>query len=795
MNKTLSLILFSTALLPAFADNAEADAALRAGDALQAYTLSAGETGDAADFRRGRALLAMERPAEALGYLQKVSESSPLYPYAAKAQIYAAWQYPSVDFISVVTPFTVSRNAELATLATAALAEYHIIHGGENTAFDLLQSKAAQQPQLKPLVTLLKAKDLRRKGQLKEAEQLCRSLMDDRSLPTAVRHRATLTLSEVYYDREAEEDARTPEEDSNTLSRLLPVGQAEEDDDDDTIKATAAHGTGEETLLYFISTNPDSPLVSDALRRLNSHHAFEKGEYARSQLKIWAEDSRKPARAVQALAVMQQLNNTHALRTDTPFDTTWVNTAAAQYPQEPLTAQLLLEQARVLADRGEKEEAARYLQMVPQDSALKHFIAAQLLPETDRETAHAFLQCADETGGMLRTAALTHALESALLSGQSDLAHALIEQHPADAAALLPIRIAYCQAVNEADVVGGDVAAAESTEAADSPDWQMDRVWLALHRGDAAQAKELLQALPQPEEEAQKMRYFGLKEAADHLSGTPHADTIADLQKNIGNTPLLQLHLADLLAEEGRHNECLALLESMIERKDLPAALLPRVLFRAARAGEDIGTLAALKHAAEVYEHCAAADPTLARRAAIRRAAIFTRVGKQAEALQLLPPVQAGDDSISMQEQVLQAIVRSTALLLQGTESSIKAAADETGTLLTQKERLNRRQLLTLLLHHGAICARSGNAEQAVRDFREVFALKSPTPDTFEWAVMFAAAAGAVDLEEQTGHPEEAAALAEEIATWAYAADPERTAVFAKWATHIRRVNFLKAKN
>lgn len=794
MKKTLSLLLFSAALLPAVADNAEADAALRAGDALQAYVLSAGEKGDAADFRCGRALLAMERPAEALAYLQKVPESSPLYPYAAKAQIYAAWQYPNVDFISVVTPFTVSRDAELSTLATAALAEYHIIHGGQNTAFDLLQSKAAQQPQLKPLVTLLKAKDLRRKGQLKEAEQLCRSLMDDRSLPTSYRHRATLTLAEVYYDLEAKEDARSPEED-NTLSRLLPVGHTEEEDDDDTIKATAANGTGEETLLYFISTNPDSSLVNEALRRLNSHHAFDKGEYARSQLKIWAEDSRKPARAVQALAVMQQLNNTHALRTNTPFDTTWVNTAAAQYPQETLTAQMLLEQARVMAARGEKEEAARYLQMVPQESPLKHFIAAQLLPDTDRATARAFLKCADETGGALRTAALTHALESALLSGQSDLAHELIEHHPADAAALLPIRIAFCQAVNEADVVAGDVAAAEATEAAVSPDWQMDRVWLALHRGNGTRAKELFHAMPQPENEAQKLRYFGLKEAVDHLTGTPHAATIEDLQKSIGNTPLLQLHLADLLAEKGRHNECLALLESMIEQKNLPAEILPRVLFRAARAGEDIGTLAALKHAAEVYEHCAAAEPSLARRAIIRRAAILTRLGKQEEALQLLPPVQAEDDSVSVQEQVLQAIVRSTALLLQGTESSVKAAADETGVLLTQKEKLNTTQLLTLLLHHGAICARSGNAEQAVRDFREVLSLKSPTPSDFEWAALFAAAAGAVDLEEQTGHAEEAAALAEEVSSWSYAKGPERPAVFAKWATHIRRVNFLKAKN
>lgn len=763
------------ALSPALADTAEAEALLREGRAAEAVAALQEETGEDALYWRGRALIAIGRLQEAAEQLKQVTDKCPLYPYAAKALMYCAWQCPEVDFPATVTPLTISRHESIAHTATAALAEYRLMQGitDGNAALDLLRSQAGTRPELNAVLHLLEVRELRLQGRLQEAEERCRKLEQERDLPTAMRHRARLELAEIYYERERQEDA--------------PADHGEEDAEESALHVTNAHGTGEETLLHFISSYAESPLLPEAIRRLAVHHAFEESEYARNQLKEWGEDTRYPRRAAIALYIRQHLLNNDA-GPNKPLDSTCVNTAIASCPQDPVTTALILEQARWLTERGDEREAGLYLQMVHEESPLKSFLAARLLPQNTQETAEAYLTCAAAAAPALRRAALCNALLCALRTGDDELADRIMEAGAADTATLLEVTIGFHLEHGETTAAAEELKALEELTEPLSADIVLDRIYLALTLGETHAAGELLNNLPQ-EAGNRRERLFALQEAYSLQSGMPPQEIPTQLKALAQGDEHLTLALAERYLDTNQPQQALELLQKLLANKDLQSELLPEALYMAARASEHLGTLPALQRAAELYEHSAATTPDTATHAILRRAAVLARIGKAEEALQLLPQEDdtANEDTA---DRVLSGLVRSTALMLRGTPETRAAAAEGMRELLQQRTQFSREQQYMVLLHHGAICSRLGLAEEALQSYTEALTLKSPTPEPKEWEALYMAAAGAVSKYEQLGRYEEAATLASTAANWNNG-NPT-AARFRDWAQYLRQTHFLK---
>lgn len=775
--RTALLLPLLLALTPALADTAEAEALLREGRAAEAVAALQEEDGEAAHYWRGRALIAIGRMQDAAAQLRQVPDQSPLYPYAAKALLYCAWQCPELNFPNVVTPLTISRHEEIAHLATAALAEYRLMNGTAegNAALDLLRSQAATRPELNAVLHLLDVRELRLQGRLQEAEQRCRKLEQERDLPTAIRHRARLELAEIYYERERQEDAE-PEH--------------EEEAEDAALHVTNAHGTGEETLLHFISSYADSPLLPEAIRRLAVHHAFEESEYARNQLKEWGEDTRYPRRASIALYIRQHLLNAAADADKLP-DSTCVNTAIASYPNEPVTEAMILEQARWLIDRGEEKEANLYLQMVQTDSPRKSFLTARLLPQNTQETAEAYLDSAAAADPELRRAALCNALLCALRTGNDELADRVMECSPADADALMAVTIGFHLENGETAAAETEMKALEALTEKVSADIVLDRIYLALATGDTHAAAEQLNNLPK-EAETQRERLFALQEACCIQNGTPQEAMLDQLKAVVQGSDTLTLALAERYLDAGQPQAALELQQKLLGDKELRGDLLQETLYMAARASEQLNTLPALLRAAELYEHCAATDPAAGLRATIRQAAVLARIGKTQEALSLLDSVNEVEE-LREEDRVLMGLVRSVTLMLVGTDEARVAAAEAMQPLLQERPQLERKQQYMVLLHHGAVCSRLGKAEEALRCYTEALALKSPTPSPKEWEALNIAAAGAIAKYEQLERFEEAALLADTVAGWNNGAKNEQTAQFAAWAQYLRQTHFLKS--
>lgn len=766
-------------LTPAMADVAEAEQLLREGRAAECVTALQGEENDAAHYWRGRALISIGRLHEAAEQLKQVADTCPLYPYAAKALLYCAWQSEDVDFPTAVTPLTISRHAEIAHLATAALAEYRLMHGvaDGNAALDLLRSQASTQEQLNTILHLLEVRELRARGQLQEAEKRCRRLEQERDLPTAMRHRARLELAEIYYELEQRGD--------------VPTDAKEEENEGEALRVTNAHGTGEETLLHFISSNPESPLLPEAIRRLAVHHAFEKSEYARNQLKEWGEDTRYPRRTAIALYIRQHLLN-NAAGTDKPLDSTCVNTAIAVCPQDPVTEAMILEQARWLLERGDGKEAKLYVQMAQHESPLRDFLNARLAEQNSEKTAEAYLACAAAAAPGLRRAALCNALLCALRTADDELVDRITEAGAADAAALAEVAVGFY--LEQGDTTAAATALNTSGQQTEQPsaDTVLDRIFLALSTGETQAAGEMLGKLPQLTEKQQE-RLFALQESYYLHCGTTQEEMLQQLKNTALGNDGLMLRLAERYITAGQPQTALNLLQPMLESKELNSTLLPAMLFTAARASERLNTLPALRRAAELYEHCAATDPAYTVRANLRLAAVLARIGRTQEALQLLPDAETAAD-YSAENKVLSALIRSTALMLEGTPESRAAAVTTTQALKEHRSELPAKQQYLLLLHHGALCARLGRTEEALQSYTEVLALKSPTPDAAEWNALFFAAAGAVSKYEQLGRYQEAAVLADTAAQW-NADDPKnRGAKFREWAQYLRQTHFLKTQ-
>ncbi len=784
------------------ADPAEAETLVRAGSPVRALqALDAADKSPAALFWRGRALIELGRYEEASYALEQVPKDDVLAPYAQRALIFCAWQCPLLDFPQMVAPLTESADPAVARLATAALAEYELRRkgGAAEAALRDMQRIAAISPEWSLASRLLEIEYLRQKKRFDDALTLCRLLEADKSLPTLARQRVRLALSELYYAKEA-----VQAEELSATAAPAPAGDDETEDDE---------GKGEETLLQFIAANPDSALLDEAFRRLAAHGAFRRGEYALGKLTEWSNDPTKPRRAALALRVRQLMQH-RALREGQAPDAACVNLATSQLPREPMTAQMLREQVRVLVAQDRAPEAEVYLRMLPKGSA--HALFYEGLASTGDYTAafDAFQASALEADENLRPAALVNSLLAAHASGNAEeVAHIMDEDHPRSVrAALLAARAAYLMP-RDAAAARRDLEAwlALYPESQAPVDALMDLAVLALDNEPDKAAEYLKRLDPKQKRqwnERQELRYYALLMEAVQRSGAPDAAAkalaIARRASNEGSRPAvratMKLKLCSMLSAQKRHGEALALLERFAaQNAHRPEAA--RALIMAGHAAAAIGSLDSLKHAAELYERCAEMESPYAVRARLYRASVLSHIGRREDARALIDDVKRrsanGSAPMEPEDAALAACFLADTWSLEGTDEGLQNAT------LAMEEALADPQLpdawrFRIRFQHAIFCSRQGRNKEALATYMEVIedaAALGGVPSQADWFILYSAGAGGVSQHLELKQFKEAAALAERIANWRAgghgASRPGGPSAdkFAEWAAAIRRVH------
>ena len=794
----LSLMLLSSL---AQADVARAERLVRNEHYAEALAAIPAEDKSAeANYWRGQALLRLERMAEAAIAFNAVPQESALYPYAAKGTLYCAWQCPSLNFVEMVAPLTASSHPTISTLALAALAEHQLRHTrkGDTSTLETLRELATSDASLLPLVKLLNLEALRRQGKYEEALQYGRTLEEDKSFSSLMKQRVRLALSDVYYDKEAS----------------LQGTELQEGDIDD-------EGRGEETLLQFISANPNSPLLEEAFRRLDERRAFTNSEYALEKLRDWSTDPEHSRRATLALLALQRLR---LIKEPNTQDATYANTAHALYPHETATRVILQERIRDLLSKENKAEAKLYLDMLQgEDDARTRFFRAANLAETDKSIAKdEFLRCADIAPADVRHLALANAIICAYEVGDEYTVQQILDLPLLPSAKRLML-ITHAELILAKNPELARKELAEAQGLSPTP-LQVADIDLALAQMDLLSDPEnSLKILDKYPPEARKdwsdariLRLFALRmQASDKLAQKQETTKEAALAPSLtlmrdalstDLKPAIRMAITTTLAEKlsaaGKHKEALTLLENLLANL-ATGEEKARVLIMAAKQAALLGSLPALKKAIFLYETAADIDSPYANRARARMAAILSWINQGDKAKEILLGILRSKESLEAEDLAHTYTVMADVYAMDGTKEG-QAEALIACENIWNLEEISEQWKTRAHLQHAIYCSRFRMHDRALADYLSILATcpaSGADPHPEEWFILYAAGAGAVAEHLQLKNYEGAAKLAEQIAAWphpvgtprphseAYGPQAKR---FAEWAESIRRTHYLK---
>ena len=688
-------------------------------------------------------------------------------------------------------PLTACADEEISRLAAALLAEYDLLNGrgSESEVAELLEKAWPEGPDSAPERSLLEVYRLARIGHFDEALNLCRRLEAQPGLSMAQRHRVRLAMAEVYY------------------------GEAERGEDSERVSAA---DKAEETLLQFISANPDSPLLEEAFRRLHRRHAFATSDYASGKLVEWAKDVPRAHRSCLALQELQSLYN---LTPDDARALALVNTAQSFFPHEPATRRILLEQTRRLLAAGQDAQAEPYLQSLEADDPYRLFFAAGARGAQPKEALPLYLKAAEQAPEELRRLSLANALLCALQLGEEQTARSLFgvpglstetraamlstgalylaQKSPEAARRMLEIELQLPLGEEERTDAMMDLAAMQlgaQRERAAALISEFSRADLRRWRPDqllryAAFEEALVRAEAQEadEDEDERVTARRVLTALEELMRRPGAECVASE---------LRLAHAALLCEAGREAQAVAELLAFLSETREPARRA-QIYLALAQAYDRFGTSSARQTALDYLGRCEQIDSPYRGAALALKAHLLTLTGKAEEARRLIEKA-LGDQQHppDARDRALLCSSLADAWALEQSPDAglcaIRALEDVLGD-----RRLPMRWLFRLRLHHAALCLRYGYTQQAIEDFEAILEA-DPLAERHHLAsgpyVLYATGAGEVTAWLEEGDYERAAEVAERVADRVSAAETsEKAARYAtrlrNWAKQIRRMH------
>lgn len=783
------------------AEGSHAEQLVRAGKPVQALReLSNNKHGMSAEealYWRGRALIELGRLAEAYECLQNVPQQHPLFPYAARGMLYCAKHNPDLDGVVLAERLSVTKDEQIRLLAAAVLAEHQLgapmNEVSDTSAYTRLQELAAQNEKLEPVVKILGVLLRRKLEDYSGGIEYARSVENDPSLNSFMRQLVRLELAELYY---AKEKAFPQQEESQTI----------ETDEDDTTDTT---GMGEETLLQFITANPESPLLAEAFRRLRLHESSDCDAYARTKLTEWAEDTTHARRAAYALLMLMEQDEQKGTES-----AALANRAANDLPGEPLTRVMLQEYIRRLILRGDYEQASLYANLVDslqpgQSDTYTCFLRALLARKTPSLAAELFRSCAETAGDDVRVPTLVNALICYMTAGNFSDAEQLIKQtkDPRERRNLLLAHVEMLPA-NKTELARSELQ--EILNLKLEPDQQVRARLCALRlslNDNPRMALKQLETVTSEElaswSDDNALLYAALLEhASDAVDGGKQERTNARLKKlcaeasSLSRREVLSLHLADRFSKVGQHAAARDVLLDLSAKQPAGPAKAA-TLFYAAKECAACATLSSLQHAAQLFAECARLESSLTSIAIIEQAAILTRINRCDEALDLIEP---------MKEDKLSAELRARRLTVMADAYAIGTEPDHVQRALTTSERilgipkLSHVWVTRAYLQHAIMAVRAKSNEMALQDYLHVLREHDTGGTTVNDACTFLyyyAGAGAVYLLVRMERYQEAADLADHIAKWSGSEqstlprNSEKASSFSAWASSIRRTHYL----
>lgn len=736
-------------------------------------------------YLKGRALTALRRYDQAIQEFAAIETQHPLYAYAAKGIIYCARRCATPA--QQLEQLTQSPNADIALQARIALAEIHV-SGGEDSPLAELNTACANHADLKGGILLLEAEQLRRAGKYDAAMAKCREAED--KAPAFQREYSRILLAEIYYDKE----------------------KAEGDDE----------GKGEETLLKFISSSPDSALLEEAFRRLDKRGAFSTSKYAIRKLEEWSRDGAAMRRALLASAIVQR----EALQTarNEELGDIAANRATGINPEYlPITVQINNEQSRYLIINGKKEEAAAYLNRIPEAKrdAFSLFYKARTLPATDPIALELYLKSADCAYPELQEIALSNAVYCAHVTENAAIL-ADILQRELPTAVSRAIKLTHAGLNLRKDPQTARAALQQVLQMQPTPAQKVEATLqltqLDLDEGDSISALKRLEEYTHKDRHdwtnEQVMRYYGLYLHAlesEQEVGRATASHKPFLEKSLKSTQredvrvAITLKLAKIYSEEGNHRDALLLLEDLAA-KTKDRTMRARALLLAGRESTQCLTLPSVTKGAELFEAAAAIDSPYHFRAAILNTAVRFRISDEKDANQRINRIireietarKATPGSTHLAEEYAFALtVRADIEAIPGTPEALKTAIETNAQVFTipgLTEEWHRRAYL----QQAIFCTRVDYNERALLSYKNIInslpaTTKQATPD--KAYILCLSGTGAIACLLKMEQWEAAADMAETVVRHPISqAYPERTEHFKAWARQIRKVHFLPMK-
>lgn len=742
--------------------------------------------GAEADYWRGRSLLALQRYAEAATYLAKVSADHPLHPYAAKALIYCAGKTPiAADYL---LPLCEDSDSAIAAMAKIALAE-HSISIGQAVDIESLKAESAHQAELADGLLLLEAEQLRQQGQYDAAIAKCKQA--ENSLYTRHREYSRLLLAEVYYDKEKHHGSD--------------------------------EGKGEETLLKFVSSHPDSQLLAEAFRRLEAHQAFTTSKYAVRKLEEWSKDREELNRALLATALLQR----EALLTheNTELGELITNRATGiNTDYLPITVQMNNQQAKYHFNHGDTDSASTYLQRIPQNKrdAYTHFYAAQMHAPTSPEAVAEYLTCAASAPPELECAALCNALYCAHLQNNTELCHSIVSSPDYTPELIRALKLTYAglnlrKAPAESRQLLQEVLAMEPTYE-QKVEAYLQLTQLDLDEQQSPAALEKLSTFTHEERTTwpnpQVMRYYGLylhalecEQEAGRTAAT-HKPFLLSAMKSTKREDVrtaITLKLAKIHSEEGDHLVALRMLEELAASTN-NRELRARALLLAGRESTQCLTYPSVLRGAELFDAASKIDSPYRYRAAILNTAVLFRVGKVEEATLKLNRIireietqraQTAGSTHLAEEYAFALTVLADIEAIPGDSDSLQKAIN-TNEKIFGIPGLTQAWHNRVYLQQAIFCTRTEKNERALLNYNNIInslpaSTKQATPD--QVYILSLAGTGAIGSLLKLQRWEEAALTAEKIVDHPISTVfPKQTEHFKDWAKQIRKTHYLPPK-
>lgn len=766
------------------ADVVAAEKAIRQGnpaDALNALQ-EAVETHEV-HYWRGRALMELKHYEDAIRSFAEVKEDTSLYPYAAKGIIYCARRCPNTE--QLLEPLISSKHTRVATLAKAAIAE-HRINTEQPTDLTELQSLSKDDKLMTHGLLLLEAVQLRSKGKFDAAIEKCKQV-ENSAAPAFLKDYSRILLGDLYYGNNKDS------------------------------------GKGEETLLKFISSHPESILLGEAFRRLDEREAFSTSKYAIRKLDEWSNDAGALSRSLYAIAIAQQKdlqNLQHA-------ESSHKNELKSYYAQGSLPNAVCINnnQANYLIQNNKQQDAAVYLPQTGKElyNAYTIFLKARMIPVTDPRATAEYLKCAELADPTLQAIALSNAMHCAYKQNNKEQLEQLrTTNYPNSARRAILLTDAkhiLRSAPHEAREKINTALTLHPTEA-ECIVAALMQAELDIEDQNAEAALATLSKFSHEERKKwtgeQTMRYYGMYLYALQLipdSGRSHKQFLEDALKLTLREEVrteITFKLAEIYADEGNLPSAMVLLEQLAEQTT-DTETKARALLLAGRASTQCLTLASVTKGAELFEKSAAIESDYRFKAAILNTAVLFRLNHVEEAKNKLTRIireiekekEGASGNTKLAEEHAFALTVMADIEAQTGKKEALLNAIETNKKISLNS-LDRAWYIRIYLQRAILCFRAGLPQEALANYQNCIRelpkelKRAKKEDVY---LLFLSGTGAIASLIQMERWDEAAALATQIAehelTYLYSEEQRKqiTQPFRDWATKLptmKPVSYLK---